>query len=222
MDHVHQQLEARVAALEAQLLNSKASNCGYSHLIPGNSYLMPKVDPINSDALTAPPTGHIEQLFHFHTKVHKLLGNTGVLAGTIFYLTVPANKKIGFTVKQQGAFEVGVKISGSDTALYWRRNSYEPNLPETVLDVVTHDRYFQFEGLRKFCWVLHPECAQIDWQPVVSAALVSEKGDIGSTYNVEIMWDDSRSPAQFRNLDCAIRVFSDTERDKIDSKPEGY
>jgi hypothetical protein len=164
------------------------------------------VDPRNSDPLSTPPHGHIEHLFKHHTRAFSLAGNTGVLAGTIFYLTVPANKRIGFQVDHSADYEVGVKISANDTALYWRRNSYEPNLPETVLESVEHDRYFQFEGLCKHCWVGSRVCPQLDWQAVPSAALVSESGNVGSTYNVNIMWDDSRSPVQFRNIGCVIQV----------------
>ena len=99
-----------------------------------------------------------------------------------------------------------VVITANDTALYWRRNSYEPNHPETELPAVTFDRFFQFEGLYKRCWVGNSACAQRPWNPCPSAAIVRESGNVSSSYEIELMWDDSRVPAQARNIGCIIKV----------------
>ncbi len=195
-------LHARLAALEGRLQEAASSSC---HGTAGYEDDAPAVDPLNTDPMFAPRPGVLKALITRKQGLG-LLANGSELSGHILYLTVPANKKLTFVVDHSAAYEVGVKITANDTAVYWRRNSYEPNLPETELQAVTFERYFQFEGLFKRCWVGNRVCAQRPWNPCPSVAIVRESGNVTSSYEIELMWDDSRVPAQARNIGCIIKV----------------
>jgi hypothetical protein len=197
-------LHSRLAALEGRLHPRGSSPCGAAQ---GYEDDTPEIDPRNADPMATFRPGHLQALI---TRRQSLgaLANGSELSGHILYLHVPANKRLFFTVDHSAAYEVGVKISANDTSLFWRRNSYEPNHPVTELPAVNFERYFQFEGLFKRCWVGNRNCASRSWNPCPSVAIIRESGAVTGSYVIELMWDDSRVPAQARNIGCLIEVRS--------------
>jgi hypothetical protein len=123
-------------------------------------------------------------------------------AGHIRQVTLPAGRELRFICDHAGDFELGVKITGSDGSLRWRRNSYE-GAQEGLIQSVQSDRVFAFEGVRKICWYRSElgRCSQLPWIACPAMIIVSETDN-----QIEIAWDDSRSPYERRNIGCRISI----------------
>jgi hypothetical protein len=117
-------------------------------------------------------------------------------------INLPASKELRFQCDFAGDFELGVKVIGSDGSLRWRRNSYEGG-QEGLIQAIQSDRTFVFEGVRKICWYRTQlgRCSTLPWIACPAMVLVKETVD-----EIEIAWDDSREPYQYRNIGCRIII----------------